>query len=78
VGSSKFDIEKIQRVSTHYFALSGKDRIITEGFEGSAETTRIILGGINGFAGARGLVAMQRLGINPTGAYNLRFTFTLE
>lgn len=78
VGSEKFDIEKIQRATTHYFALTDKTRLITEGFEGSVNTSRVILGGVGQYTGARGLVSMERIGINATGAYNMRFTFNLE
>lgn len=70
--------EKLQRISTQFFALQGKDRIITEGFEGSVDTNRVIVGGVNTFAGARGIAVMQRLGINSTGAYNLRFTIQTQ
>ncbi len=78
VGSEKFNVEKIQRVTTQYFALNDKNRLITEGFEGSVNTVRLILGGTGSYAGARGLVTMERIGVNATGAYNMRFTFNLE
>lgn len=78
VGSEKFDVEKIQRATTHYFALNDKNRLITEGFEGSVNISRVILGGIGQYAGASGLVSMERIGVNATGAYNMRFTFNLE
>lgn len=78
VGGAKFSDEKIQRVSTHYFTLNDKNRIFTEGFEGSVDINRAVIGGINNYAGARGSVSMERLGVNATGSYNLRFTFTLE
>lgn len=78
VGAAKFDAEKIQRVTTHYFTLNDKNRLITEGFEGSVNITRIVLGGIGQYAASRGLVTMERLGVNATESYNLRFTFNLE
>jgi hypothetical protein len=78
VGSEKFDIEKIQRATTQYFALNDKNRLITEGFEGSSDTTRVILGGVGQYYNSHGLVSMERIGINATGAYNMRFTFNLE
>jgi hypothetical protein len=78
VGAKKFDVEKIQRASTQYFVLNNKSRLITEGFEGSTNTNRVIMGGIGEFAGAKGVVTMERIGINATGSYNLRFTFNLE
>ena len=78
VGGAKFSEEKIQRVSTHYFTLNDKNRLFTEGFEGSVDITRAVVGGINTYAGARGIVTMQRLGVNATGSYNLRFTFSLD
>jgi hypothetical protein len=78
VGSEKFDVEKIQRATTQYFALNDKNRLITEGFEGSTETNRVILGGVGEYYNAHGLVSMERIGINATGAYNMRFTFNLE
>ena len=78
IGAKKFEVEKIQRASTQYFVLNNKSRLITEGFEGSTNTNRIILGGVGEFAGAKGVVTMERIGINATGSYNLRFTFNLE
>ena len=78
VGAKRMEIEKIQRASTHYFVLNDKNRLITDGFEGSTNTTRVILGGIGQFAGSKGVVTMERLGINITGSYNLRFTFNTE
>lgn len=78
VGSEKFDHEKIQRATTQYFALNDKNRLVTEGFEGSADMTRVVLGGVGEFYNAHGLVSMERIGINATGAYNMRFTFNLE
>ncbi|HSE39635.1 MAG TPA: hypothetical protein VLH08_02630 [Acidobacteriota bacterium] len=78
VGAKRMEVEKIQRASTQYFVLNNKSRLITEGFEGSTNTNRIILGGVGEFAGARGVVTMERIGINATGSYNLRFTFNLE
>ena len=78
VGANRMEAEKIQRASTHYFVLNDKNRLITDGFEGSTNTTRVILGGIGQFAGARGVASMERLGINATGSYNVRFTFNTE
>jgi hypothetical protein len=78
VGSEKFDHEKIQRATTHYFALNDKNRLVTEGFEGSSDTTRVVLGGVGQYYNSHGLVSMERIGINATGAYNMRFTFNLE
>ena len=78
VGSEKNDREKIQRATTHYFALNDKNRLVTEGFEGSADTTRVVLGGVGQYYNSRGLVSMERIGVNATGAYNMRFTFNLE
>jgi hypothetical protein len=78
VGAQRMEFEKIQRASTHYFVLNDKNRIITDGFEGSTNTSRVVLGGIGQFAGAKGVATMERLGINATGSYNLRFTFNTE
>jgi hypothetical protein len=78
VGAKKMEAEKIQRATTHYFVLNDKNRIITDGFEGSTNTTRVILGGIGQYAGAEGVVTMERLGVNSTGSYNVRFTFNME
>lgn len=78
VDGDQFNSEKLQRASTHYFLLQGKDRLITEGFEGSPDITRVIVGGVNSFAGGRGICMMQRLGINATGSYNMRFTFQMQ
>ena len=78
VDGSQFTSEKIQRATTHYFAMNDKNRIFTEGFEGSVDINRAVTGGVGTYAGARGLVTMQRLGVNATGSYNLRFTFTLQ
>jgi len=78
VGSEKFDHEKIQRATTQYFALNDKNRLVTEGFEGSTDTTRVVLGGVGLYYNAHGLVTMERIGVNATGAYNMRFTFSLE
>jgi hypothetical protein len=78
VDGSQFTTEKIQRATTQYFAMNDKNRIFTEGFEGSVDINRAVTGGVGAYAGARGLVTMQRLGINATGSYNLRFTFTLQ
>lgn len=78
VDGDQFNTEKLQRVSTQYFLLQGKDRLITQGFEGSPDINRVIVGGVNNFTGSRGICVMQRLGINATGSYNLRFTFQME
>lgn len=78
VNGDQFSVEKIQRATTHYFAFTDKNRLITEGFEGTVLINRAILGGVNQFNAARGLVSMQRLGVNSTGAFNLRFVFNIE
>lgn len=78
VNSDQFASQKIQRATTHYFAFNDKNRLITEGFEGTILINRAILGGIGAFTGARGLVTMERLGVNSTGSQNLRFVFNIE
>jgi hypothetical protein len=77
VGGAELNTAKIQRVTTQYFLLPDKARIVTEGFEGASDITRVVTGGLRTYTGARGESSMQRLGINKTGAYNIRFVFTL-
>ena len=78
VDSAELSTAKIQRATTQYFLLTNKDRIVTEGFEGASDITRIITGGLRQYEGARGNATIERLGINSTGAYNYRFVFTME
>jgi hypothetical protein len=78
VNGDQFSTQKIQRATTQYFAFSDKNRLITEGFEGTVLINRAIVGGIGTFTGARGLVSMERIGVNATGSQNLRFVFNIE
>jgi hypothetical protein len=78
VESAELSTAKIQRATTQYFLLANKDRIVTEGFEGASDITRVVTGGLRQFEGARGNATVERLGINATGAYNYRFVFTME
>lgn len=77
VDSAELSTAKIQRATTNYFLLPNKARIVTEGFEGASDITRVVTGGLRQYDGARGNTTVERLGINSTGAYNLRFIFTL-
>lgn len=79
VDSAELSTAKIQRATTNYFLLPDKDRLVTEGFEGAAsDITRVITGGLRQYDGARGNTTVERLGINATGAYNMRFVFTMQ
>jgi hypothetical protein len=74
----QFNSEKLHAETTHIFLLSDKTRYITDGFEGPSSLMRSVIGGFNANPGVSGQVQQDFLGINSTGGYNYRFTFTLN
>lgn len=78
VDADQLETAKMQRLTTQYFLLPNTDRIITEGFESVSSVTRIVTGGVRVYNGAGGSSVQTNLGINETGAYNVRFEFTLQ
>ncbi len=78
VNADQLETAKMQRLTTQYFLLPNTDRIITEGFESVSSVTRIVTGGVRLYNGAGGSSVQTNLGINVTGAYNVRFEFTLQ
>ncbi|HET6268119.1 MAG TPA: hypothetical protein VFG11_10415 [Acidobacteriota bacterium] len=78
VDKSQYSSEKLHTETTQIFLLSDKTRYITEGFEGPTSVMRSVIGGFNANPGIAGQVQQDYLGVNSTGGYNLRFTFTLS
>ena len=63
--------------SSQLFFLDDDAGFATEGMEGGTTTVRAVTGGMGRYATARGEVTQEILGVNPTGLFNSRFTFTL-
>jgi hypothetical protein len=64
--------------TTQLFLLDDGSRLVSEGLEGPIPTMRAVTGGTGDLSGAAGDVLQETLGTNPTGLFNLHFTFGLK
>jgi hypothetical protein len=54
------------------------DSLVSVGEEGGVTTHRVVSGGTGAYRGMIGEVKQEVLGVNSSGLYNFRFTFTVR
>jgi hypothetical protein len=59
-------------------SLAVDDSLVSVGEEGGVTTHRVVSGGTGAYRGMIGEVKQEILGVNSSGLYNFRFTFTIR